>query len=68
MSEINMPLEDMTLRQLRRIASDLDVSRYSRMRKDELIEAIQAAQARRTTSAPAPTSAVEGQTEVEAAK
>ncbi|WP_008312990.1 DUF4912 domain-containing protein [Leptolyngbya sp. PCC 6406] len=64
----NLSLEDMTLRQLRRIASDLDVSRYSRMRKTELIESIQSAQVRRTTSIPAPTSAIEGQTEVEAAK
>jgi hypothetical protein len=65
---MNMPLEEMTLRQLRRIASDFDVSRYSRMRKSELIDAIQAAQVRRTTSTPAPTAAVDGQTEVEAAK
>jgi hypothetical protein len=68
MSETNLPLEEMTLRQLRRVASEFDVSRYSRMRKTELIDAIQAAQARRTPSAPAPTSSVEGQTEVEAAK
>lgn len=68
MSDVGQPLEGMTLRQLRKVASDLEVSRYSRMRKDELLEAIQAAQSRRTTSIPAPTSAVEGQAEVEAAK
>jgi len=34
------PLEEMTLRQLRRVASEYEVSRYSRMRKDQLIEAI----------------------------
>lgn len=68
MFEINLPLEEMTLRQLRRVASEFDVSRYSRMRKTELIDAIRAAQARRTPSAPTPTSAVEGQAEVEAAK
>jgi transcription termination factor Rho len=60
MSETNLPLEEMTLRQLRRVASEFDVSRYSRMRKTELIDAIQAAQARRTPSTPAPTSSVEG--------
>ncbi len=35
-----MPLEEMTLRQLRRVASEYEVSRYSRMRKVELVEAI----------------------------
>ncbi|MGD1905945.1 MAG: DUF4912 domain-containing protein [Leptolyngbyaceae cyanobacterium] len=68
MSDFGQPLEGLTLRQLRKVASELEVSRYSRMRKDGLIEAIQAAQARRTTSAPAPTASVEGQAEVEAAK
>ncbi len=34
------PLEDMTLRQLRRVASVVGVSRYSRMRKDQLLSAI----------------------------
>jgi len=36
----NIPLEEMTLRQLRRVASEYEVSRYSRMRKVELVEAI----------------------------
>ncbi|WP_404788612.1 DUF4912 domain-containing protein [Altericista sp. CCNU0014] len=35
------PLEEMTLRQLRRVASRFGVSRYSRMRKDQLLAAIQ---------------------------
>ncbi len=35
------PLEDMTLRQLRRVASELGISRYSRMRKDQLLSSIQ---------------------------
>lgn len=35
-----MPLIDMTLRQLRRVASAVGVSRYSRMRKDQLLDAI----------------------------
>ncbi|MFZ9738039.1 MAG: DUF4912 domain-containing protein [Prochlorotrichaceae cyanobacterium] len=34
-------LEEMTLRQLRRIASSYRVSRYSRMRKSQLVEAIE---------------------------
>ena len=61
-------LNDMTLRQLRRVASEYEVSRYSRMRKSELIDAIKAAQTRRTASVPAPAASVEGQTEVEASK
>jgi uncharacterized protein len=36
----NIPLVDMTLRQLRRVASVLGVSRYSRMRKDQLLASI----------------------------
>lgn len=44
------PLEDMTLRQLRRVASEYEVSRYSRMRKSELIAAIQEIDAQRTSS------------------
>jgi len=35
------PLEDMTLRQLRRVASEYGVSRYSRMRKDQLLASVQ---------------------------
>ncbi|MGD1937378.1 MAG: DUF4912 domain-containing protein [Cyanophyceae cyanobacterium] len=34
------PLEEMTLRQLRRVASELEISRYSRMRKQQLLESI----------------------------
>ena len=64
------PLEEMTLRQLRKVASEYEVSRYSRMRKVELIEAIQAVDAQRGQAAPAPTTApaMVGQTQVEAAK
>lgn len=36
-----MSLEEMTLRQLRRIASSYGVSRYSRMRKSQLVQAIE---------------------------
>ena len=37
---VPIPLEDMTLRQLRRVASAVGVSRYSRMRKDQLLSSI----------------------------
>lgn len=60
MSSPRPPLEDMTLRQLRRVASEYEVSRYSRMRKTELIEAIQAIDAKRgagVAAAPTPTAA-----------
>jgi hypothetical protein len=40
MSSERPPLEEMTLRQLRRVASQYNISRYSRMRKTQLIEAI----------------------------
>ncbi|MEM9903836.1 MAG: DUF4912 domain-containing protein [Cyanobacteria bacterium P01_D01_bin.44] len=76
----NIPLEDLTLRQLRRVASEYSVSRYSRMRKVELIEAIRKAQAAGVASAHNSTKAatmdsaiatvdeIEGQVEVEASK
>ncbi|MGK7874753.1 MAG: DUF4912 domain-containing protein [Xenococcaceae cyanobacterium] len=35
------PLEEMTLRQLRKVASEYNVSRYSRMRKAQLLAAVQ---------------------------
>jgi uncharacterized protein len=38
------PLEEMTLRQLRRVASEYSVSRYSRMRKSQLLEEIRKAE------------------------
>jgi uncharacterized protein len=41
MSTENTPLEEMTLRQLRRVASSYNISRYSRMRKAQLLEEIQ---------------------------
>jgi len=65
-----IPLEEMTLRQLRRVASEFEVSRYSRMRKVQLVEAIkqkQIAAGVRTeaTGTPVP---MDGQTTIEAAK
>jgi len=38
------PLSEMTLRQLRKVASEYQISRYSRMRKSELLQAIMEAQ------------------------
>ncbi len=75
----NIPLEEMTLRQLRRVASEYEVSRYSRMRKVELVAAIQQKQiAAGTRMVPsmvptemAPTESVlplNGQVQAEAAK
>lgn len=67
------PLEEMTLRQLRRVASELQVSRYSRMRKDQLLAAIREKQAQANGSTttisvqPVPSS-LESQEKVEAAK
>jgi len=41
MAKERPPLEEMTLRQLRKIASDFNIYRYSRKRKQELLSAIQ---------------------------
>ena len=40
MAKKRPPLEEMTLRQLRKVASELGISRYSRMRKAQLLDAI----------------------------
>jgi hypothetical protein len=72
------PLEEMTLRQLRRVASELGISRYSRMRKDQLLASIQA-KATSPISSPSPIAppaiapvtpvrTIEAQEAVEAAK
>jgi uncharacterized protein len=47
MAKIRPPLEEMTLRQLRKVAQEYEISRYSRMRKSQLLEAILAAKAQR---------------------
>jgi uncharacterized protein len=44
MSKERPPVADMTLRQLRKVAAELEVFRYSRMRKSQLLAAIQTAQ------------------------
>jgi uncharacterized protein len=62
---IDNTLEDMTLRQLRRVASVCGVSRYSRMRKSQLLEEIQKIQSKSTQS---PSTKLEAQLEVEAGK
>jgi len=58
MAQERIPLEELTLRQLRRVASGYKVSRYSRMRKVELIAEIRAidpnAAAMKTIDASAP--------------
>ena len=44
MAKERPPLEEMTLRQLRKVASEYSISRYSRMRKSQLLAAIQEVQ------------------------
>ncbi|MCA1991827.1 MAG: DUF4912 domain-containing protein, partial [Coleofasciculus sp. S288] len=66
MAKERPPLEEMTLRQLRRVASEYGISRYSRMRKSQLLAEIQKVQ--RTKFSLSPSREVEAQPEVEAAK
>lgn len=66
MAKERPPLEEMTLRQLRRVASEYSISRYSRMRKSELLAAIQ--QINRTKVSVSPSRTLEAKEEVEAAK
>ncbi len=44
MAKERPPVEEMTLRQLRKVAAELEVFRYSRMRKSQLLEAVQTIQ------------------------
>jgi uncharacterized protein len=53
------PLEEMTLRQLRKVASVYNVPRYSRMRKEQLLAAIERTEAEKN---------LQGEQQVEAAK
>ena len=64
MAKERPPLEEMTLRQLRKVASEYGISRYSRMRKSQLLAEIQKIQ--RTKISISPSSTVEAQPEVEA--
>ena len=66
MAKERPPLEEMTLRQLRRVASECGVSRYSRMRKSQLLASIQEIQRNKFSYSPSRT--LEAQEAVEAAK
>ncbi|NDJ16770.1 DUF4912 domain-containing protein [Myxacorys almedinensis] len=68
MSTERPPLTEMTLRQLRRVASEYGVSRYSRMRKDQLLASIEDIQRTRFSSPIPTTRSLEAQETVEAAK
>ena len=72
MSEKKIPLEQMTLRQLRRVASTYGVSRYSRMRKEQLIQSISEKQAQAGETVPSQRQEIKAgltaQEQVEAAK
>lgn len=74
MAPETLPLEEMTLRQLRRVASEFGVSRYSRMRKEQLLSSIQLKQQsspqvrQQDPVAPSPTRELASQEKVEAAK
>ena len=66
MAKERPPLEEMTLRQLRKVASEYSISRYSRMRKSQLLAAIQEVQHSKVSLNPS--RSVEAQETVEAAK
>ncbi|HBE50851.1 MAG TPA: Rho termination protein, partial [Cyanobacteria bacterium UBA11369] len=66
MAKERPPLEEMTLRQLRRVASECGISRYSRMRKSQLLAAIQEVQ--RSRISPSQSNKQEVQEAVEATK
>ncbi len=66
MAKERPPLEEMTLRQLRKVASECGISRYSRMRKSQLLAAIQ--QVQRPKVSVSPSRKLEAQEAVEAAK
>ncbi len=66
MAKERPPLEEMTLRQLRKVASEYSVSRYSRMRKSQLLAAIQ--EVERSKLSLSQSRSMEAQETVEAAK
>jgi len=66
MAKERPPLEEMTLRQLRKVASEYSISRYSRMRKSQLLASIQEVQ--RSKVSFTPSRSPEAQETVEAAK
>ncbi len=66
MAKERPPLEEMTLRQLRKVASEYAVSRYSRMRKSQLLASIQ--EVERSKVSLSQSRSMEAQETVEAAK
>ena len=66
MSKERPPLEEMTLRQLRKVASEYCISRYSRMRKSQLLASIEEVQHSKFSLSSSPN--LEAQETVEAAK
>lgn len=66
MAKERPPLEEMTLRQLRKVASEYGISRYSRMRKAQLLAAVQEAESRKFSRQES--HSLEAQETVEAAK
>jgi uncharacterized protein len=66
MAKERPPLEEMTLRQLRKVASEYGISRYSRMRKSQLLASIQEVQSNKLSLSPS--RSLEAQETVEAAK
>ncbi|NMG07661.1 DUF4912 domain-containing protein [Brasilonema sp. UFV-L1] len=66
MAKERPPLEEMTLRQLRKVASECGISRYSRMRKSQLLASVQEAQ--RSKLSLTQSRSMEAQETVEAAK
>lgn len=67
MAKERPPLEEMTLRQLRKVASKYNISRYSRMRKSQLLAEILKIE-RSQQIVPSPSLKEEAQETVEAAK
>ncbi len=65
MAKERPPLEEMTLRQLRKVASECSISRYSRMRKSQLLAAIEQVQRPKSVT---PSLIPEAQEVVEATK
>ncbi|MEM1368727.1 MAG: DUF4912 domain-containing protein [Cyanobacteria bacterium P01_H01_bin.15] len=68
MAKERPPLEEMTLRQLRRIASEYGVSRYSRMRKSQLLAEIKEIERSRTVGSQTNPIKIQEEQQVEAAK
>jgi uncharacterized protein len=66
MAKERPPLEEMTLRQLRKVASEYSISRYSRMRKSQLLASIEEVQNNKFSVSSFPN--LEAQETVEAAK